>query len=414
MPLVLLPLLFACAREPVARSGHAPSLEQVPSTVAEAEPSAWLAAHQASPVPAQGPAPEGWTALEASLRSEDCGTCHAQQYADWKESWHHLGMGPGLMGQLVDWDGSDDRTVLQCQACHAPLAEQHPRLPAGEGTAENPLFDAAMRTQGLTCAGCHVRGHTRLGPPKDGRVPDETGRALAGGPHDGFVPRDEFRSADFCAACHDFKQTQLALEGKLLQETGAEWRRTRHAAEGLTCQGCHMPGGRHLWKGIHDPETVRQGVAIAGAVEDAGGTFRPVRAALTLENSGVGHRLPTYTTPEIRLVLVQLDGSGQELHGTRREATVGRRITPNLKQELQDTRLLPGESLTLPYAARRHAQAVTLHARIEVWPDEAYRRFYEIKLRKPENHPLGEAALRQALQNSIDSRYLLWEERWPL
>lgn len=421
--LTALSLLTACEYEPQADKGKAPALDQLPATVPEPEESAWLADHWTLPIPAQGPAPEGWTELEASLAPEACGICHPQQLADWQESWHAGGMGPGLMGQLVDWDNIDDRTVLQCQACHAPMTEQHPRLRGsgggdgegdGEGYVDNPLFDPAMRVQGLTCAGCHVRQHTRSGPEKPGRPANTDGVALAGGPHDGFVPRDEYKSADFCAVCHDFKETQLALEGKLLQETGPEWRRTPQAAEGVTCQGCHMPEGRHLWKGIHDPEIVAQGVTITGALDEAGGWFSPVQAELRLENTGTGHRLPTYSTPEIKLFLVQVDAQGAPLEGTERQGSIHRRITPNLKKELYDTRLMPGEHLTLPYATRRHSDAVALQARVEVWPDEAYRRFYAIKLRHPENYPNGEAQMRQALQNSIDSRYVLWEERWAL
>ncbi|RME26052.1 MAG: hypothetical protein D6798_07490 [Deltaproteobacteria bacterium] len=374
----------------------------------------WLAEYWTFPVPAQGDAPPDWTPLEQRLDPDACGTCHPAQLADWRESWHHLAMGPGVLGQIVDWDGTDDRLVHQCQTCHAPLTEQHARLQQDDTWVDNSLLDEDMRAQGLTCAGCHVRQHQRYGPPREGRDVDESGRALAEGPHDGFIPRPEFQSSAFCARCHDFRPSQRALNGKLLQETGEEWRRTAFAAEGRTCQSCHMPEGRHLWKGIHDKDIVASGVEIRGGLQEAGSLLTPVTASLTLTNTGVGHRLPTYTTPEIKLILVQVDADDNEIARSRREGSVARRIKPDLSKELFDTRLLPGESYTLPYAVRRQPGAVAVVARVEVWPDEAYRRFYEIKLRRPENHPKGEAMLREALQNSIDSRYTLWEERWPL
>ncbi|NOY27476.1 MAG: hypothetical protein GXP62_16550, partial [Oligoflexia bacterium] len=280
----MLTLLGACQSEPKAPTGSALPLDQIPATVPDAATSPWLSEHWTFPVPAQGPAPKDWTELEASLAPESCGTCHPQQLADWQQSLHHLGMGPGVMGQLVDWDGSDDRTVLQCQTCHAPLTEQLPRTRDGDQTVDNPTFDVSMRSKGLTCAGCHVRHNQRLGPPKDGRPTDADGVALADGPHGGFVPKKEFQSADFCSACHDFKQSQLSLEGKLLQETGPEWRRTDFAAQGVTCQTCHMPDKRHLWKGIHDPEIVAKGVEITGGIDDVGGLLTPVRASLSLAN----------------------------------------------------------------------------------------------------------------------------------
>src|SRR5256885_10479357 len=31
--------------------------------------------------------------------------------------------------------------------------------------AANPAFDPALHREGLPCAGCHVRGHQRFGPP---------------------------------------------------------------------------------------------------------------------------------------------------------------------------------------------------------------------------------------------------------
>ena len=139
-----------------------------------------------------------------------------------------------------------------------------------------------------------------------------------------------------------------------------------------------------------------------------------MEATLTLTNTNTGHRLPTYTTPEIRLIIEQLDESGEAIDGTQLHTSVARRITPNLRKELYDTRLFPGESHTLEYSARRAWNATALHARVEVWPDEAYRRFYEIKLRKPENHALGHEMLAQALQDSIDSRFVLGETTLPL
>jgi hypothetical protein len=161
----LLPLLTACGDGSVAPAAHAPALDAVPRTVDSPARSEWLVAHQKAPVAPQGPPPPEWSALEASLDPTACGTCHPAQLTDWSQSWHALGMGPGVMGQLVDWDGKNDGLVGQCNRCHAPLSEQYPRLKVGEGDAatwqDNPDYDPAMRAQGLTCAGCHVRGHLR-------------------------------------------------------------------------------------------------------------------------------------------------------------------------------------------------------------------------------------------------------------
>ncbi len=397
---------------------HAPPLRELPATVGPVEASDWLRAHFAVPLAPQGPAPEGANALEARLDPEACGACHPAQLRDWSESWHAIGVGPGVLGQYLDWDGVDDAMVAKCNRCHAPLAEQQLRVQGEDGAwIDNPVAEPGARERGLTCAGCHVRGHTRYGPPpsREGLVPDADGR-VSEGPHGGFVSRAEFQSPAFCKSCHDFtrKSEDDGLHGKLLQETTEEWRRTPQAAAGQTCQSCHMPEGRHLWKGIHDPELVRAGVQIEATLGAPGGWLSPVEAELRLVNVGAAHRFPTYTTPEVQLIMEQVDAEGAPLPDTREEHTVGRRVSPDLKVERFDTRLLPGEAASLVYRASRAGGAVALQARVEVWPDEAYRRFYEIKLKKPEDHANGAALLGEALRRSVESRYTLWEQRLAL
>ncbi|MEE2749826.1 MAG: multiheme c-type cytochrome [Myxococcota bacterium] len=358
--------------------------------------SEWLDNHFTAPADPQGDPPEGWPEITASLQPESCGLCHPTQYADWKESWHALGMGDGVLGQLVDWDGKNDKKVRQCNRCHAPLSEQYPFVEDG---VENPAYDPELRDKGLTCGGCHVRAHERFGP--EGKNPP-----IENAPHGGYTARDEFKDSRFCYGCHDFRKGD-GLEGKRFQETYEEWRRTPYAAEGVTCQSCHMPEGRHLFKGVHDHEMVKSGfTATTDLIEKDG----RIQGSLSVENTGTGHRMPTYTTPQFTLIVEQLDAQGQALKKTKRTDAIARYVSPNLKVERFDTRLMPGESHSLNYELDRHDRAHSVHARVEVWPDEAYRRLYEIKLRKPENHPIGLEAIQRAHQASIDSRFVAWEE----
>ncbi|MFZ5479840.1 MAG: multiheme c-type cytochrome [Myxococcota bacterium] len=370
-----------------ARDGEAPETAHAAALAVEREPLAWVEAWFAKDLPPMGPAPAAWTPLEADLDPAACGACHVQQYLDWKESWHALAMGPGTMGQLVAWDGEDDEMVAKCQRCHAPLAEQHPASPA---------FVPALRDDGLTCAGCHVRAWTRHGPPKDGPPMD-------GAPHGGFVAREEFRDGRFCEACHDFETDKSSLYGKKVQETWLEWRASRYAAKGVTCQDCHMPEGRHTWKGVHDPETVRRGLRAEARFDGLAGEVR-------VTNVGAGHRLPTYSTPEIVVYVDQLDAAGRPLGATRRVGVIGRRLSVDAKTEVFDTRLLPDETYTLRYDVPAAKGAVAVRARVECWPDEAYRRFYEHKLADPDWNPDGRAQIEQALLASIASRFVVWEE----
>jgi hypothetical protein len=384
---------------------HVQPLEEGYTEYVAHEESEWLDAHFQTPIAPQGEAPEGWSPLEASLEPAQCGLCHPTQFQDWQESWHAMGMGPGVMGQIVDWDESNDKGVARCQRCHAPLTEQHMRL----DEAPNPLYQEGSREHGLTCAGCHVREWTRYGPPSEGE-------ALENAPHGGFVAREEFESSRFCYKCHDFRQESVRgrIDGKLIQETYGEWRFTEQAAEGVTCQSCHMPEGRHLWLGVHDPEMVRSAFTATPALVENGGVGDNLVATLEITNTGAAHRFPTYTTPQINLVLEQIDAEGEANEGTDRMDAVARHLKPDLSREYFDTRLMPGESRTLDYEVERAAGAVSLRARIDVWPDEAYRRVYERKLANLENHRLGESLLREALANTYETRFTAWEQTLPL
>jgi hypothetical protein len=390
---------------PVATGFRALPLGSFSPKVPPLKPSEWLQAHFDWYVLPQGEAPKSWPEIERDIRPEACGTCHQQQYKDWKESFHHKAMGPGVLGQLLDMELDAPALSISCQRCHAPLAEQIPYLQQGK---PNPDYIEGFREQGITCAACHVRNHVRHGPDR-GIKPDPDG------PHGGFVIRSEYKDPAFCASCHDFAPGG-GVHGKMLLETAEEWRRTDFAAEGQTCQSCHMPEGRHLWKGIHDPDMVRSAVS----VEAAFGLTRTgdsLRAGMTVTNTGAGHRLPTYNIPHILLVWEQRDGTGSVLPGTRVQEVIARWVTEEVDHEFYDTRLMPGQSMVLPYRGPRHPRAVEAVARVEVWPDEAYRRYFQRMLDTPELRPgvpAGVDLIEEAHAMAGKSRYVLWRQRFPL
>jgi hypothetical protein len=371
---------FALRPEALPESAHAAPLASVPVTVPEPVASSWLNEHFAFPMGAQGTAPAAWTALESSLRSQDCGACHVAQFADWTASLHARAWGPGMVAQLPSLE---DEREARCHRCHAPLAEQ--------------MDGGALAAEGVSCAVCHVRRWARHGPE---RAPGQ------GAPHGGYQGHAEFEDPAFCGACHDFGEGEAEREGKRLQETGREWARSPQAAAGKTCQSCHMPEGRHLWKGIHDPETVK--LAIEARARFVLGDTRVV-GDLRLTNTGAGHRLPTYTTPQLTLVIEQVNREGESLDGTVSVGAVARRLSLDTKTELFDTRLLPGETHTLRYESAWHRDTWSIRAAVEVWPDEAYRRLYE---RRMETEP--SALYEEALKASIASRYVAWEEVTPV
>ena len=373
----------------------------------------FLDAHWARPLAPQGRPPANFTVTDASLDPESCGTCHVAQFDAWRGSLHAAALGPGLLGQLAEMDAGARDEHQDCIRCHAPLAEQADSLAAalasGLGLAETPPGTAKpLHQHGMSCAACHVRGYEWYGPPRgDGSAPGDR----ANFPHGGWTASRAFEDSRFCAACHQFQPDQYALNGKLLENTYEEWKASRYAREGKTCQSCHMPDRQHLWRGIHDPETTLAGITI-DAVKPTTDSGR-VLAALSIRNSGTGHQFPTYVTPKVIVEGVQETTPGKILPGTLQQVFIERRVKPDLSAELSDTRLAPDQSVTFNYRAAFAPGARTLVLRVRVEPDAFYTELYRDLLASGSARK-GRRLIRQALENSIASRYTLFESRYPL
>lgn len=207
-----------------------------------------------------------------SLSARACATCHEAHAAQWATSRHAA----AFTNALFRASFSRDRRAW-CVNCHAPLPEQ--RRPALSPQAGR---DTSLLEEGVTCAACHVRG----GEVLSARVPRP--EALQAHPvrHE---PR--LATAEACTGCHQFnvphvEARPLRYTDVPMQDTGAEWASSRAAAEGLTCQGCHMGAAGHTFPGAHTPGYVAGALAV---------TFREEGRALVAEvrAQGVGHRVPT-------------------------------------------------------------------------------------------------------------------------
>jgi hypothetical protein len=359
----------------------------------------FLARHWARPIPPQGEAPAGWSPVERSLAPVACGSCHPTQYADWKESLHARAFGPGIAGQLAEAARREPAMGRRCGYCHAPLAEQSPEA----GVA----FDLTLRDQGLVCAGCHVRGHRRFGPPRrDGSVAATAGPVAP--PHGGVTREPAFLRSEFCASCHQFPPGGLALNGKLLENTYEEWRRSPAARRGRQCQDCHMPDRRHRWRGIHDPEMVRGAVAVRLAVRRG---RDGVGARLVLESREIGHHFPTYVTPRVVARLELTGPDGATVPGSVEERVIGREVTLDLAREIADTRLPAGGRLVFDYR-RPWRPGARLRSTVTVYPDHFYTAFFTALLAQgPE---AGEAEIRGALAATRRSPFVLDMREIPL
>lgn len=364
------------------------------ATDTASDTSAFLEQHWAYPIEAQGRVPEHGM---ASLVPEDCGRCHAAQLRDWAGSRHRAAMGPGVMGQLIDFAPA---ARAACLRCHAPLAEQATDLAL---QLEGARSDSALHEQGLVCAACHLRGYVWHGPPRrDGSVPlPDTSL-----PHAGWQANTAFEEAEFCSACHQFADDGFALNGKLLENTYLEWAESAYAERGVTCQICHMPQRRHLWRGIHDRDMTRAGVTIHASATRL--EHNVVSASLTIENSGTGHHFPSYVTPAVIAEGYQETADGTAIPGTQTEQVIARKVPVSLREEIFDTRIAAGEHTALQYQRDKHPQAARLGFRVRVEPDAFYSDFFQAVLRGDVTSS-ARPLLEHALDESKASGYELFK-----
>ncbi len=391
---VFLAMLCGCSR-PSPEAGPTPSDAD---GVAQ-----FLDGYWQRPLAPQGAPPAAFTPLESALDPASCGSCHVQQLRDWGGARHAKAMGPGVLGQLMNMDAQARDEQQSCIRCHAPLAEQADSLSAALAGPDAATGEG-LHGHGVTCAACHVRGNRHFGPARrDGSAP-QPGDAL---PHGGWQASAAFADSRFCAACHQFEADGYALNGKLLENTYAEWKASTYASEGRQCQSCHMPDRRHLWRGIHDAQMVRSGVSIDTLPPRVEGDT--VHATLTVRNTGTGHYFPTYVTPKVVLEIMQEDAAGNAIRDTRREYVIARQVPLDLSHEIADTRLAPGAQAALDYVLPRQHGATRLLYRVSVEPDAFYTEFYRSLIDFGAGR--GEALIRQALAESLASRYTLFEER---
>jgi hypothetical protein len=170
-----------------------------------------------------------------------------------------------------------------------------------------------------------------------------------------------------------------------------------------------MPERRHLWRGIHDPGMTRAAIAVrAERIQAEAGE---IDARLRLANVGAGHYFPTYVTPRVIVAIWQETAKGRMLPGTLREHFIARQVTLDLTEELSETRLGPGEERAFEYKAKQHARATHLAFQIRVEPDAFYTELFRSLLKDGSR---AREEIRQALRNSLASRYTLYSERQAL
>jgi mono/diheme cytochrome c family protein len=371
-----------------------------------------------SMVTAQGTPPRSLTPAQASLDARQCERCHAKQAREWQPSFHAGAGSPGLLAQLIEMQAQGKNQDIEgCQRCHAPLAEQQPVVrPAHRGGADdaltyqpNPSFEGELREQGVSCASCHVRGWRRYGPP---RVAESRLLALPSYP---LTELAVYERADFCIACHQLPP-RTAVNGKPRLNTYREWLEGPYMRRGVQCQHCHMPNREHTWKGVHDPDTFRQGIDL-DTLASRNPNTKTVTVRARVTNVGAGHFLPTTPTPAAWLSIELVDAGGERIDGAFAEKRIGWHLEFTGKgwKEIEDTRIPPGESLELARAWKQGGVSGATHARItvRVHPDDFYEGLYAGRLARK---PTGEVKrlFQIALERATGSHYIAVERLVPI
>lgn len=379
-----------------------------PERVTDDATTQFLARHWAQPLAPQGDPPPEYSAIEASLAPEACGACHASQYADWQTSLHSRTMGPGILWQFQVLSQDESNSCLRC---HAPLAEQKALAALQHGWSNAPKAPAPpyvsgdLHLRGLVCAACHVRRHQRFGPPAIAQNPQDSQNAAqaARPPHNGYVADRAFQDSRFCSTCHQFTPQGRRLAGKLVENTYEEWRTSPAAENGQACQSCHMPGRRHLWRGIHDREMVANGIRRALEVNRLDASRIAVQA--TVSTPGVGHYFPTYVVPKVTVTLHLRNSAGSREIA---RLVIGRTVSVDMDRELSDTRIPPGGKSLLSAEVGVPPGPNRIEMRMEVAPAEHYARMFQSMLdRNPKMSPGTQSILRDALREALASSYRL-------
>jgi len=329
---------------------------------------------------AQGPAPASLSPAEASLSQRQCARCHAKQAREWATSVHARATTWGLPAREADHAVAEGTA---CNRCHAPLVEQQ------AGTA--------LREEGVTCAGCHVRGWTRHGPPRVA----PTLLTAASYP---LVELPIYERSDLCLACHQLPP-RTAVNGHPRPKPSTAWLEGPSSPRAIPCQPCHMPNREHTWLGVHDRETVRQGIRLEASAHRRD---RIVSVSATLTNIGAGHYLPTTATPAHVLRVKLLDCGGATIAGTLAERRIGRDVEyQDGWREHADTRIAPGGSASLArgFTAGRTGDAATARVTVEVHPDAYYEGLYASRLATQLPAPTR-TAYEAALARARGARYI--------
>jgi hypothetical protein len=253
-------------------------------------------------------------------RAARCGECHEKMYEEWKLSSHAAAAKSAVYEAMRKAPGATG-----CERCHTPLQA----LDVGSDTA---------RHEGVTCEVCHRIESVQIGARAASFSLLRT-HEIKFGPRceleDPYFHRARcsplFTRSELCASCHLLSHELGTGQAALPVHTEYEdWKKTRFAAKGKTCQSCHMPGER---ASLATGEPEREGVpdhGFLGAAQKLAGTALTatarvawkdgrVTATVLVTNARAGHAIPAGSPgSEVVVRAVAVDAEAREIERVER------------------------------------------------------------------------------------------------
>jgi hypothetical protein len=170
------------------------------------------------------------------LPASQCASCHADHFAEWSRSFHarsltsenFLRTFPQYLDSLGTDAREDPQAAMACFNCHAPLLKNaDPRIVRQVTTVVLAKDTKKLDGFEVGCVSCHLEGDRLFSGP-------------IGNPRDNpfhlskFSP--SYKEASFCADCHTTAQPGIPCS-----DVYTDWKKSRAAKQGRTCQTCHMP-----------------------------------------------------------------------------------------------------------------------------------------------------------------------------
>ena len=197
-----------------------------------------------SPEPTPDDSEEDKAALFAAGDFEDpetCAGCHVDIYEAWSGSLHAHAWTDELfqVEYVMAHEDTDGLTDTFCASCHTPIGVAVGQVPPYDGSEVDEIS-----ARGVSCDYCHTV--SAVVDTKNAMTEKDPGSVKRGPRGDGTSPAHEVmfsethKSAEICGACHNVNHPINELP---LETTYTEWEESPYAAEGITCQDCHMTPG---------------------------------------------------------------------------------------------------------------------------------------------------------------------------